>query len=130
MNRKMAIHSQWEPAPILRPAQSQETYAALTRNATIQTTTQPVSTFSVDVDTGSYSNVRRFLQNGQLPPEDSVRVEELLNYFTYDYALAADPDQPFSVTTEVGKTPWNDHDSASAYRLEGLRAPGHTNYGC
>ncbi len=106
-NRKLAIQDQWEPPLTAMPAQHSETYASLTRNATIQTSTQAVSTFSVDVDTGAYSNVRRFLQNGQLPPEESVRVEELLNYFSYAYEEAGDPEVPFSVTTEVGKTPWN-----------------------
>ncbi len=106
--RKMAMQDQWQPPVTAMPALSHETYASLTRNATIQTSTQPVSTFSVDVDTGAYSNVRRFLQNGQLPPEESVRIEEMLNYFSYSYEQAVNPDVPFSVTTEVGKTPWND----------------------
>lgn len=85
-----------------------ENYAALTRNATMETARQPVSTFSIDVDTGSYANVRRFLQAGRLPPADAVREEELLNYFSYDYKAGADTEEPFSMTTELGKTPWND----------------------
>ncbi|MGQ7843494.1 vWA domain-containing protein [Granulosicoccus sp. 3-233] len=84
-----------------------ENYAEMTRNATIQTVSQPVSTFSIDVDTGSYANVRRFLQAGRLPPANSVREEELLNYFSYDYNNASDTEQPFSLTTELGRTPWN-----------------------
>jgi Ca-activated chloride channel family protein len=69
----------------------------------------PLSTFSVDVDTASYSNVRRFLRDGQLPPRDAVRVEELLNYFAYDYPKPAG-DAPFSVSTEVAACPWDaDH---------------------
>ncbi|MEP7007173.1 MAG: von Willebrand factor type A domain-containing protein, partial [Sphingomonas bacterium] len=67
----------------------------------------PVSTFAVDVDTGAYANVRRFLNQGQLPPKDAVRTEEMINYFRYDYALPADRTAPFSVTTDVAKTPWN-----------------------
>lgn len=67
----------------------------------------PVSTFSVDVDTGSYANVRRFLGEGRLPPADAVRTEELINYFRYDYPRPADRTQPFSVTTDVARTPWN-----------------------
>ncbi len=67
----------------------------------------PVSTFSIDVDTGSYSNVRRMINAGNLPREDAVRIEELVNYFVYDYPLPADDETPFSVTTEIGVTPWN-----------------------
>lgn len=67
----------------------------------------PVSTFSIDVDTGAYANVRRFLQQGRLPVKDAVRVEELINYFSYDYPLPADKTRPFSVTTEIATTPWN-----------------------
>jgi Ca-activated chloride channel family protein len=67
----------------------------------------PVSTFSVDVDTGSYSNVRRFLQKAQAVPAEAVRTEEMINYFRYDYPLPASRQQPFSVTTDVAATPWN-----------------------
>jgi Ca-activated chloride channel family protein len=67
----------------------------------------PVSTFSVDVDTGSYANVRRMLTAGQMPPPDAVRTEELLNYFRYDYPLPRDRSRPFSVTADVARTPWN-----------------------
>jgi Ca-activated chloride channel family protein len=67
----------------------------------------PVSTFSVDVDTGAYANSRRFLSQGQLPPADAVRSEELVNYFRYDYPLPATRETPFSVTTDVAATPWN-----------------------
>ena len=99
-----------EVAPFIQP--SKENYAAYDDNKTVSTQDQPVSTFSIDVDTGSYANVRRFLQNGQLPPDDAVRIEEMLNYFTYDYPMQsktrqATKEQPFSVTTELGPTPWN-----------------------
>ncbi|MDP3675754.1 MAG: VWA domain-containing protein [Novosphingobium sp.] len=67
----------------------------------------PVSTFSVDVDTGAYANSRRFLSQGQLPPRDAVRSEELINYFRYDYPLPATREAPFSVTSDVAATPWN-----------------------
>lgn len=69
---------------------------------------QPVSTFSVDVDTGAYANARRFLNKGQMPPAASVRTEEMINYFRYDYPLPQDKSRPFSVTTDMAKTPWND----------------------
>lgn len=68
---------------------------------------EPVSTFAVDVDTGSYSNVRRLLNQGQLPPEAAVRTEEMINYFRYDYARPKDRNIPFSVATDVTTSPWN-----------------------
>src|SRR4030095_532019 len=68
---------------------------------------QPISTFSIDVDTGAYANVRRFLNAGQLPPQDAVRVEEMVNYFDYSYVPPASRDVPFRVATEVAPAPWN-----------------------
>lgn len=68
---------------------------------------QPVSTFSIDVDTASYSNVRRLLMQGDLPPENAVKTEELINYFDYDYPAAKHQDVPFSISTEIASTPWN-----------------------
>jgi Ca-activated chloride channel homolog len=67
----------------------------------------PVSTFSIDVDTGAYANVRRFLNAGQLPPQDAVRVEELINYFDYQYAPPTNRSTPFRVSTELAYAPWN-----------------------
>ena len=66
----------------------------------------PLSTFSIDVDAASYSNVRRMILNGQKPYADAVRIEEMINYFTYDYKNPED-DHPFSVNTEVSTAPWN-----------------------
>lgn len=66
---------------------------------------EPLSTFSIDVDTAAYSNLRRLLLEGRLPPKDAVRVEEMLNYFNYDYPKP-EPGQPFSVSTEVAECPW------------------------
>jgi len=83
-----------------------ENYKHLTENPVKQVTDQPVSTFSIDVDTGAYANVRRFLNLGNLPREDAVRIEELVNYFSYDYPQPQGT-QPFSVTTELSATPWN-----------------------
>ena len=70
-------------------------------------TEAPVSTFSIDVDTGAYSNVRRMINAGNLPREDAVRVEELVNYFSYDYPMPENGEIPFSISTEIGVTPWN-----------------------
>lgn len=83
-----------------------EGYNPIDENPFFQPSQTPLSTFSIDVDTASYSNVRRFLNGGQLPPKDAVRVEEMINYFSYDYPQPAS-DRPFSVNTEVTTTPWN-----------------------
>lgn len=69
---------------------------------------EPVSTFSVDVDTGAYANARRFLTQGLMPPRASVRTEEMINYFRYDYDAPTNSNVPFSVTTDVARSPWND----------------------
>ncbi|AUZ44174.1 vWA domain-containing protein [Pseudomonas orientalis] len=87
-------------------SEPREQYANLPDNPVHRVAEAPVSTFSVDVDTGSYANVRRFLNQGRLPPEGAVRLEEMVNYFPYDYALPTDG-SPFGVTTEVAATPWN-----------------------
>lgn len=89
-------------------AAPQERYQNLPDNPVYSVAQTPVSTFSADVDTGSYANVRRFLNQGRLPPDGAVRLEEMLNYFPYDYALPTDG-SPFGVTTEVAATPWNPH---------------------
>jgi Ca-activated chloride channel homolog len=67
---------------------------------------EPVSTFSIDVDTASYSNVRRMLNAGRLPPRDAVRIEEMVNYFRYDYPLPQNRTQPFSTSVTVAPSPW------------------------
>lgn len=92
---------------VVQPERSRENYAEIDSNGVVQVAMQPVSTFSVDVDTGSYSNMRRFLNNGALPVADAIRIEELINYFSYSYKSTSG-DAPFSITTEVGRTPWNE----------------------
>lgn len=87
-------------------SEPREQYENLPENPVHRVAETPVSTFSVDVDTGSYANVRRFLNQGSLPPEGAVRLEEMVNYFPYSYALPTDG-SPFGVTTEVAATPWN-----------------------
>lgn len=84
-----------------------ERYGAYTDNPVHLAAEQPVSTFGVDVDTGSYSNVRRLLNEGRLPPQDAVRSEAFINYFDYDYAVPEKREQPFAVTTELAPAPWN-----------------------
>jgi Ca-activated chloride channel family protein len=86
-----------------------EQYDAIHDNPFLPAKDAPLSTFSIDVDTASYANVRRFLTQGQVPPADAVRIEELLNYFSYDYP-APKPDEPFSVNMETAPCPWQpDH---------------------
>jgi Ca-activated chloride channel family protein len=85
-----------------------ENYAALDDNPVRLVHEHPVSTFSIDVDTGAYANVRRFLNQGRLPPTDAVRIEELINYFSYDYPLPRHRETPFSISTEMAAAPWND----------------------
>jgi Ca-activated chloride channel family protein len=85
---------------------NRERYGKISDNPVKVVAEEPVSTFSVDVDTGSYANVRRMLTNGQLPPPDAVRVEEMINYFPYHYALPKD-DKPFAVHTALAPAPWN-----------------------
>ncbi len=84
-----------------------ENYAHYEDNPVKRVTESPVSTFSIDVDTGSYSNVRRLLNAGRLPTKDSVRSEELINYFSYGYPMSRDHSVPFEVYREIAQTPWN-----------------------
>ena len=88
--------------------EQREQYQALADNPIHSVAETPVSTFSADVDTGAYANVRRLLNQGRLPPEGAVRLEEMVNYFPYDYALPSDGSQ-FGVTTELAASPWNPH---------------------
>jgi Ca-activated chloride channel family protein len=95
-----------EPWRHQREPGNTEAYALINENRFLGAATNPLSTFSIDVDAASYSNVRRFLSQGALPPADAVRLEELVNYFPYTY-----PDRtgahPFAVTTDVGHCPWD-----------------------
>jgi Ca-activated chloride channel family protein len=90
----------------LPPGFNTESYDNIKDNPFKLVNDDPLSTFSIDVDTASYSNVRRFLMQNQLPPKDSVRIEELVNYFTYTYSQPRE-NEPFSVNMEVAGCPWN-----------------------
>lgn len=83
-----------------------EAYSPITENDFKNALLNPLSTFSIDVDAASYSNVRRFITNGQNPPADAVRIEEMINYFNYDYPQPKG-EHPFSITTEMSNSPWN-----------------------
>jgi Ca-activated chloride channel family protein len=94
--------------PPQRPAGDIDTerYMDVAPNPVKSVAQEPVSTFSIDVDTASYANVRRFLNDGRLPPRDAVRVEEMINYFDYDYPLPATRERPFETTVSVVPSPW------------------------
>ena len=105
--------SGYAPGPLaILPARDEagagDTYAHVAENKFLEVKRVPLSTFALDVDAASYANVRRFLNEGQLPPRDAVRVEEMLNYFRYDYAAppAGSPD-PVRISTELAACPWN-----------------------
>jgi Ca-activated chloride channel homolog len=102
----MVMSSPSPPAKHHRRGFNREQYAAVEANAFRSAKDVPLSTFSVDVDTASYANARRFLLEGDLPPREAVRLEEFINYFEYDYP---DPtgDAPISVTTQITGCPWN-----------------------
>ena len=100
-----AVTAWYEQASARQEQVGTEAYAAIHENPFLTPAEQPLSTFSVDVDTASYANVRRFLNQGQLPPADAVRIEELVNYFKYDDPAPVDG-QPFRVVAEAAPCPW------------------------
>jgi Ca-activated chloride channel family protein len=97
-----------------------ERYAEISENPFLETSRAPLSTFSIDVDTASYANVRRHLNEGQMPPKDAVRIEELINYFEYDYPQPVG-NVPFSVNTEVATAPWNAKHKIVSIGLQGKK---------
>ena len=97
-----------------------ERYAEIDENPFLETSRAPLSTFSIDVDTASYSNVRRFLNDGQQPPRDAVRIEELINYFSYDYPQPAGA-APFAVNLETAECPWNASHKLALIGLQGRK---------
>ncbi|RYE24474.1 MAG: VWA domain-containing protein [Sphingobacteriaceae bacterium] len=84
----------------------EESYKGITENSFQNPKESPLSTFSIDVDAASYSNVRRFINNGQLPPKDAVRIEEMINYFTYNFPSPSG-NEPVAIHTEMSAAPWN-----------------------
>ena len=105
MAAKVAPYAQYAPQPM--PGEvNRDKYEDVKINAVKVVAEEPVSTFSIDVDTASYSNVRRMLNQGYMPPKDAVRIEELINYFDYEYALPKSKDTPFETTVKVVPSPW------------------------
>jgi len=111
------------PFPPASPAEfNTESYDRVNENPFLEVIKNPLSTFSIDVDTASYTNVRRFINDGRLPPQDAVRIEELINYFTYDYPQPS-KGEPFSFTTELTETPWKSGNRLLLIGLQGVRIP-------
>ncbi|WP_455207804.1 vWA domain-containing protein [Kaarinaea lacus] len=113
------------PSQIRYPSEplDRENYAHYDDNPVLRVAEKPVSTFSIDVDTGSYTNTRRILHEGRLPAKDVVRIEEFINYFNYDYPAPKNQSVPFSVITEVGPTPWNVNTKLLHIGIKGYEVP-------
>lgn len=122
------------PAPIVQdemqpaPEQNRERFGKADSNPVKSVATDPVSTFSVDVDTASYAFVRRSLMEGQMPERDAVRVEEMVNYFPYDWPRPASAAEPFKATVTLMPTPWNGgtrlmHVAIKGYDVVAAKAP-------
>uniref|UniRef100_UPI0025C23D2E vWA domain-containing protein n=1 Tax=Brevundimonas sp. TaxID=1871086 RepID=UPI0025C23D2E len=105
------------------PLADTERYPDATPNPVKRTADQPVSTFSIDVDTAAYANVRRFINEGRTPPRDAVRVEELINYFDYGYARPTSLARPFAITTGVAASPWATGRQIVQIGLQGYELP-------
>jgi Ca-activated chloride channel family protein len=121
--KQMAVAGNAAQAPVYAEPANRENYADLESNPIQRVAENPVSTFSIDVDSGSYANVRRMLVDGGLPPSDAVRAEEMINYFDYGYAPPASTAQPFSVTTELAPAPWNANRTLLLVGIKGYEVP-------
>jgi Ca-activated chloride channel family protein len=119
----MPSSPQGSPQPIPWVHSNRERYAGEDVALVQAVAEAPVSTFGVDVDTGSYANVRRMLTRGEYPPQASVRTEEMLNYFRYDYPQPRDRSRPFSITTDMTQTPWNENSRLLRIGLRGYDLP-------
>lgn len=105
-----------------QPQYNTEEYDAIHENIFHDALRNPLSTFSIDVDAASYSNMRRFINNGQRPPKDAVRIEEMVNYFDYDYTQPGD-EHPFNIITEISSAPWNEQHKLVHIGLQGKKIP-------
>lgn len=101
---------------------NREGYDNIKENPFLKVMDNPLSTFSIDVDAASYSNIRRFINMGQLPPDGAVRIEEMINYFSYQYPQPTG-DDPFSINTEYAVCPWNTHHQLVSIGLQGKKIP-------
>ena len=124
-----AVYREYEMAPSVAPQDmyqqpqwNTEEYDAIQENIFHDALRNPLSTFSIDVDAASYSNMRRFINNGQRPPKDAVRIEEMVNYFDYDYSQPTG-DHPFNIITEISTAPWNAKHKLVHIGLQGKKIP-------
>lgn len=113
------------PASMIAPGSfeldpNSEEYAQIAEGRFLSAREKPLSTFSIDVDRASYSNIRRFLSEGRLPPADAVRIEEMINYFNYSYPPPADG-KPFAVHAEVASCPWNEENRLLRIGIQGRK---------
>jgi Ca-activated chloride channel family protein len=99
---------------------SEKEYQKNSENKFLKVNKEPLSTFSIDVDKASYSNIRRFINQNQLPPKDAIRIEEMINYFDYDYKQPTG-EHPFSITTEYTNCPWNEKNKLVSIALQGKK---------
>lgn len=109
-----------QPQPSSATDFNTEGYERVNENPFLEVLKNPLSTFSIDVDTASYTNVRRFINQGQLPPQDAVRIEEMINYFSYTYPQPTGK-TPFSFTTELTESPWQKGNRLLLVGLQGVR---------
>jgi Ca-activated chloride channel homolog len=117
------MNDKLKPINIILPTEpNNEDYDAFVENAFESPKTAPLSTFSIDVDNASYTNVRRLINNGQSVPKDAVRVEEMVNFFKYTYPQPQDQN-PFSINTEVSESPWNAKNRVLKIGLQGKNIP-------
>ncbi len=115
----VAMSDESAPDGVSRVASNNEEYDSIVENRFVSPLKNPLSTFSIDVDTASYSNVRRFLNDNVMPPPAAVRIEELINYFKYDYS-PPEGEHPFSVNLEVAQCPWQSEHWLARVGLKGL----------
>lgn len=117
INKRLQQLHPYQPEPI-----NDEDYESFVENAFESPKTAPLSTFSIDVDNASYTNVRRMINNGQKVPKDAVRVEEMVNFFKYNYAQPNDQ-HPFAIQTELSHSPWNTDTKILKIGLQGKNIP-------
>lgn len=118
----MQLSEAYAPMIPISPGVNTEEYEGLDENIFYGADKKPLSTFSIDVDAASYSNLRRFINNGQAVPKEAVRIEEMINYFSYDYEQPRGR-APFSVTTEIAAAPWNTQHQLVHIGLQGRKIP-------
>lgn len=122
MDMTVAVPAEDMPYENYIPDPNTESYAALEENPFTSPSKEPLSTFSIDVDNASYTNIRRFINEGQKVPKDAVRVEEMINFFKYQYPQP-DGRHPFSINTEYSDCPWNKNSRLLKIGLQGKNIP-------